>query len=321
MLRSLSARLRRARAATHAAPAAGDGLPAAAPDPRALPDPMVAQEGEMPFLDHLEELRWRIIKALVAVVVGAGACLFFAEWIVDVLLLGPTRADFFVYRAFGVDAVNVDLQNRTITGQFFAYFGTVLAAGLILASPAVLYQAWKFIEPALYPHERQGLRFAAAAATGFLVVGIAFGYLVMTPIALQFFAQFSISDQIVNEFDISKYFGMVLGWSFGAGVLFELPVVIYFLAKVGLVTEAFLRASRKYAIVVILIVAAVFTPPDPMSQTIMAVPLLLLYELSIRLARGVERARARETARAAEAATQAAAAAGAQAAAAPPPEG
>ncbi len=247
----------------------------------------------MAFLDHLEELRWRIFKAIGGLVLCAGACLFFADWIVDKLLLAPTRADFFIYTRFGIDAVDVMLQNRTVTGQFFAYFGTVLATGLILSSPIVIYQFWKFVEPGLYPDEKKGLRFASVFATFFFVLGSAFGYLILTPLALQFFAQFVISEQIANEFDISRYFAMVLTWSFGAGALFELPVVVYFLAKLGLVTPQMLRTGRKYSVIVILVLAALFTPPDPMSQIIMALPLFALYELSIVLAAWVDRGKRR----------------------------
>src|SRR5690606_35552014 len=196
-----------------------------------------------------------------------------------------------------IGAVDVVLQTRTVFGQFFAYFGTVLATGLVLGAPFVIYQAWRFIEPGLYPNERRGLRFVSAFAAFFFMVGVAFGYLVLTPVALQFFAQFTISDQILNEFDVSKYFSIVLTWSFSAGALFELPVVVYFLARVGIVTANGLRVGRKYALVVILVVAGLLTPPDPLSQIIMAIPLLLLYELSIKLAAGVERRRLRDEAR------------------------
>ena len=255
----------------------------------ALPDPMAPQPGEMPFLDHLEELRWRIFKSLGGIAVCSALCLFFAGWIVSDILLGPTKPSFFMYDVLGLDPVAVTLQNRTITGQFFAYFGTVLATGIILGSPVVVYQTWKFIEPGLYPQERQGLRFASVFATGFFVTGIAFGYLIIAPIALQFFAQFQVSETIVNEFDISRYFSMLLTWSFGAGLLFELPVVVVVLAKLGVVSAAMLAGGRRYALVVILVVSAFLTPPDPLSQVIMAVPLLLLYELSIVLARVVEK--------------------------------
>ncbi len=250
----------------------------------------------MPFLDHLEELRWRIIKALAGVVVTTAFCLFFAEWVVDVLLLGPTRAGFVSYRILGLEAVDLALQNRTITGQFFAYWGTVLATGLILGAPFVVWQLWRFIEPGLYRHERASLRFVSVYATACFFTGVAFGYLVLTPMALQFFAQFTVSSAIVNEFDIARYFELVLTWSFGTGLLFELPVLIFVLARLGIATPAVLRKGRKYALIVILIIAALLTPPDPLSQLILAVPLLALYELSILQASWIERGRRREEA-------------------------
>ncbi|WP_420455899.1 twin-arginine translocase subunit TatC [Rubrivirga sp.] len=255
---------------------------------------MAPGPGEMPFLDHLEELRWRILKALGAVLLCVGACLFFTDWIMDGLLLGPTRASFFMYDVLRLDAIDIVLQNRTVTGQFFAFFGTVIAAGVVIASPAVVYQAWRFIEPGLYPEERKGLRFAAVFAAFFFALGISFGYLIIAPIALQFFAQFQISDTILNEFDISKYFSMLLTWSFGAGLLFELPVVVVVLSKVGILTEELLRAGRRYALVVVLIISAFVTPPDPYTMLLMAIPLMGLYELSILLTRVVERRRIRE---------------------------
>ncbi|MEP0547269.1 MAG: twin-arginine translocase subunit TatC [Rhodothermales bacterium] len=267
----------------------GDGAPA-----HGVADGIAA---EMGFLDHLEEMRWRIFKALGALIVTSILCLFFADWVIDSLLMAPTRVDFFMYRLFGVDATELVLQNRTITGQFFAYFGTVLAVGFILAMPLVLYQVWAFVEPGLYAHEKQGLRFIAVFATFFFVLGVSFGYLILTPLALQFFANFQISEQIINEFDITKYFSMVLMWTFGAGALFEMPVVVYFLASLGIVTAAKMRAYRKYALIIILIVAAFFTPPDPMSQLIMAFPLLGLYEASIFITAVVERRRLKEEAK------------------------
>ncbi len=265
--------------------------------PPVLPDPTAPQAGEMPFLDHLEELRWRIFKALGGVLVCAIACLFFAGWIIDEVLLGPTKPGFFMYDVLRLDALAIVLQNRTVTGQFFAYFGTVLAAGLVIGSPLVVYQTWKFIEPGLYPEERKGLRFAAVFATFFFALGITFGYLIIAPIALQFFAHFQISDQIINEFDISKYFSMLLTWSFGAGILFELPVVVTVLAKIGVLTQEMLKAGRRYAVVVVLIISAFLTPPDPWSQLLMAIPLMGLYELSIVLTGFVERQRLKELAK------------------------
>ena len=274
-------------------PPAAPGGDGAAATSGALPNPHFGQPDEMPFLDHLEELRWRIFKGLAAILICSALCLLFADWIIDDILLAPTKVGFFMYDAFGIEAKAIVLQNRTITGQFFAYVGTVIAVGVLMGLPVVLYQAWAFVQPGLYESERKGLRFSSVFATAFFVLGASFGYLVLTPLALQFFASFQISDTIVNEFDISRYFSMVLTWCFGTAILFELPVVVYFLATLGVVTAAILRAIRKYALVVILVLAAFFTPPDPLSQLIVAAPLLLLYEGSIWLTAIVERRRAR----------------------------
>lgn len=254
---------------------------------------------EMPFLDHLEELRWHLFKAVGGVAAAVVVCLFFAEWIIDSVLLAQTHKEFFMYKVLGIDAVNVTLQNRSITGQFFAYYGTVLAAALVVGSPVVVYQIWKFIEPGLYPAEKKGVRFASVFATCFFASGIAFGYLVLSPLSLQFFANFVISSSIVNEFDITRYFSMLLTATFGAGILFELPVVVFVLAKLGIVSSALLTKSRRYALVIVLILAAVVTPgTDPLSLVIMAIPLLLLYEIGIVLTRFVERGKKKEALRA-----------------------
>ena len=255
---------------------------------------------EMSFLDHLEELRWTILKSMAAILVAAIACTFFSTWIIDVVLMGPTRPTFFMYDIIGVDAIGLDLQNRTITGQFFAYWGTVVVVGLIIGSPIVVYQLWRFIEPGLYKHEKKGLRFVSVFATFFFILGILFGYCVITPLALQFFANFQISDRIVNEFDITKYFSMVTTLSFGIGVLFEMPVVVYFLAKLRILTPDFMRKSRKYALIIMLVAAAFLTPPDPISQILVAIPLMLLYELSIFIAAYVNRKEERRMAAALE---------------------
>ena len=271
----------------------GDGAPGVAPRPK-------NERGEMPFLDHLEELRWAIIRSMVGVGLAMVLCAFFSKWIINELLLGPTRSTFFMYDVFGVDAVDVELLNRTITGQFMAHLGTIAAVGFIVGSPVVVYNIWRFIAPGLYPNERVGMRFSTAFATFFFVSGIAFGYLVLTPLALQFFANYQISDAITNQFDITRYFSMVTIWAFGTGVMFELPVVIFFLSKLGIITPEGLRKYRRYAYLGILIVAALFTPPDAISQIIVAIPIALLYEVSIVISRVVNLRRDREIAAALE---------------------
>jgi len=262
----------------------GDGAPSRGDLP---PD----EQGVMPFLDHLEELRWALLKGGIGVLITTTLAAVFSRWVVDTLLIGPTRPSFFMYDVLGLQAQELDLLNRTITGQFFADIGTILVVGLVAGSPIVVYFLWRFIEPALYPEERSGMKFASASATFFFLVGIAFGYLILTPVALQFFAGYELSPQIANQFDIITYFNMVAFWALGTGLLFELPVVVYFLSKVGLLTPDLMRTYRKYALLVVLVLGALLTPPDPFTQILVAVPLLLLYELSIGVSAYVNRRR------------------------------
>ena len=261
----------------------GDGASSPVEDPD--------EAGVMPFLDHLEELRWTLIKGGTGLLITTLLCAFFSNWIVDTVLIGPTRSGFFMYDLLGMNPEGIELLNRTITGQFFADIGTIIVVGIIAGSPILVYYLWRFIEPALYPEERSGMRFSAVFATFFFLLGISFGYFILTPLALQFFAQYTLSEQIVNQFDIMTYFSMVTFWALGTGLLFELPVVVYFLAKVGILTPDVMRTYRKYALLTVLIIGAFLTPPDPISQVIVAAPLLLLYELSIYIAKWVERKR------------------------------
>lgn len=265
----------------------GDGAAGNAP----APQPELA---EMPFLDHLEEFRWAILRSIASIGVAIVVCAFFSRFIIDGVLLGPAKSSFFMYRFFGVDAQDLQLLNRTITGQFFAHIGTIAAVGIVVGSPAIVYNLWRFIEPGLYPNEKSGLRFSSVFATFFFITGILFGYLIITPFALQFFANYQISETIANQFDITRYFSMVTFWAFGTGVLFELPVVIYFLSKLGLVTPEVLRKYRRIAVVGVLVAGAVFTPPDPVSQVLVALPLYLLYEGSIYISAFVTRRREAE---------------------------
>ena len=259
-----------------------------------LPVVAASAEAEMGFLDHLEELRWTLFKGFGAVIGCTVIAAFFKSWVIQNILLGPKKPDFISYRIFGIETTEFVLQNRTVTGQFFADWGTVLAVGAIIGMPIFVYYLWKFIESGLFPNEKSGLRFAAAFASIFFFLGICFGYFVLTPLALQFFAAYSISPEILNEFDINKYFEMITFWSFGVGILFELPVVIYFLAKMGIATPDLLRKYRKYALIICLVLGALFTPPDPVSQVIVAAPLFLLYEAGIFVAVLVERRRKKD---------------------------
>jgi sec-independent protein translocase protein TatC len=250
-------------------------------------------EKEMSFLDHLEELRWHIVRSVLAIMVGFVFAFWQAKWIFDNIVFAPAKVNFITFRAickigtyFGWESLCVEkipfkVQSRFVTGQFSMQFTVAFVIGLIIAFPYVFWEIWRFIRPGLYTTEKKKSRGAVFAVTALFLLGISFGYFVLCPMSMLFFTTYSISDMIVNEFDITSYVQTIVALVFGSGVLFQLPVAIYFLTKIGLVTPKFLRQYRKYAIVIILVLAAIITPPDPLSQTIIAIPLYLLYEISI----------------------------------------
>lgn len=237
--------------------------------------------GEMSFLDHLEELRWRIIKGLAGIGLGVIVAFIFGDFLVDVVILGPTRADFIVYEFLRMDAIDLTLQSRKLPGQFFTYWGTLIVFGAILGSPIFFYQMWSFIEPALEQSEKWKTRGNTVFITGFFLLGVCFGYFILVPFALQFFSQFQISASIHNDFDINEYFSSLTMWVISCGVIFQLPVLSYFLSRFGLLTPEFLRKYRRHAIVFCFIMSAFLTPPDPVSQVLISIPLILLFQLSV----------------------------------------
>ncbi len=249
---------------------------------------------EMSFLDHLEELRWRILKGLLGIGLGVIVAFLFSSFIMEEILLGPARGDFFVYQWVGINAGDLDLQNRRLPGQFFTYWGTLLVVGFIIGIPGMFYQMWAFISPALEAKERGSTRFIVFNVTLLFIIGVLFGYLVLTPFAVQFFSNFQISEAVRNDIDINAYFSALTMWSLSAGLVFQLPMISYILSKIGLLTPELLIKHRKWAIIVCLILAAFLTPPDPISQILIAIPLLLLYQLSIRISRVVNRKRDRD---------------------------
>lgn len=261
--------------------------PPAAKAPKNLTD-------EMSFLDHLEELRWRIIKGLIAILGGVAVAYVFSDFLIDTILLGPAYADFISYRITGIEAVDVVFQNRRLPGQFFTFWGTMLIAGLVIGAPVMFYQLWKFVEPALEGAEKKKTRFTVFNITLLFFAGVSFGYFVLTPFAVQFFIQYTLSDAVRNDIDITAYFSIVSTWVLACGIIFQLPMVSYMLSRIGVLTPELMIKYRKVAIVMCFILAAFITPPDPVSQVIIAVPLLLLYQFSIYISRVVNRRRDRE---------------------------
>jgi len=224
---------------------------------------------EMSFLDHIEELRWRIIYSLIGVVVFTIVAWIFIDPLVEVVLLKPAR-----------DA-NASLQNLRPFGQLFLYVQVAIIVGIVASLPNIFYQLWKFIAPALKKRERKYIVWIVFFSTFCFLTGIAFSYFVMLPLAMKFAAQFG-SEAIKNEFSIEEYMSIIISVMLAAGVVFELPMVSFFLTKLGILTPKFMRKYRRHAIVIILILAAFLTPgADPVSQVILAVPLVLLYEISI----------------------------------------
>jgi sec-independent protein translocase protein TatC len=228
-----------------------------------------AGDVEMSFLDHIEELRWRIIYALVGIVIFTIIAWIFIDPLVEVVLLKPAR-----------DA-NASLQNLRPFGQLFLYVQVAIIVGIVASLPNIFYQLWKFIAPALKKRERKYIVWIVFFSTFCFLTGIAFSYFVMLPLAMKFAEQFG-SEAIKNEFSIEEYMSIIISVMLAAGVVFELPMVSFFLTKLGILTPKFMRKYRRHAIVIILILAAFLTPgADPVSQVILAVPLVLLYEISI----------------------------------------
>jgi sec-independent protein translocase protein TatC len=233
---------------------------------------------EMPFLEHLEELRWRIVRAIAGIVVGSLLCWIFIDELVQYVLLRPVQMANAVQEN---PAMRMNLQNLKPFGLLFLYMEISFIGGIIVSLPNLLYQFWAFVAPGLLPRERQYIRWIVFFTSFCFLAGVAFAYFVMLPSALTFFTGLG-SGEIENNIAINEYMSFIITVMLGAGIVFELPMVSWFLSRLGLLTPAFMRHYRRHAIVGILILAALLTPgTDPVSQLLLAVPLVILYEISI----------------------------------------
>ncbi|MGA9406328.1 MAG: twin-arginine translocase subunit TatC [Bacteroidota bacterium] len=224
---------------------------------------------EMSFFDHLEELRWRIIKGLIALVLASCICAFFSDFLVQDLLLGPLRA------------AHLKVQVLTPYGIMVLYMEVIIYAGLIVSMPVILYQLWRFIAPGLMPSERQYTWRIVFFTSFCFLAGVVFGYFVILPTALTFFASFGTQNIDLN-IAADRYISFIMNVILASGIVFELPMISYFLSKLGFLTPAFMRHYRRHAIVVILIIAAIVNPtPELLTQALLAVPMVVLYEVSI----------------------------------------
>lgn len=265
---------------------------------------------EMSFLDHLEELRWHLIRSTLAVVIVGTAAFVFRSFIFDTVIFGPKKMDFPTYRlfceiatslgfdsAFCADKLPFTIQSRLMSGQFSAHIWTSIWAGFIIGFPYVLYEMWKFISPGLYEKERRNSRGFILIASLLFFLGVLFGYYVVAPLSINFLGTYQVSAEVTNEFDLASYISTVRASVIACGILFELPIIIYFLTKVGLVTPEIMKKYRKIALVIVLILSAVITPPDVASQIIVAIPVLVLYQVSIYISKRVLKNEAKKEAK------------------------
>ena len=253
---------------------------------------------EMSFLSHLEELRWLLVRSTIAILIGGVIAFTFNEFIFDTVIFGPKKGDFITYQFFCELANKFDLdksfcnqvlpfeiQNRTMDGQLSVLIWTCITAGFIISFPYFLWEVWKFISPALYKNEKKYAKTFIFVSSLLFFLGVLFGYYVLVPLSINFLVNTQISTIVENQIDINSYIGLVKTTSLATGLIFELPIIIFFLTYLGLITDSFLKEYRKYAYVLILIIAAVVTPPDVISQIIVSIPMVILYEGSILVAK------------------------------------
>jgi len=267
-------------------------------------------KAEMSFFQHLDVLRGHLFKSAVAVAVGAILVAVYKNIIVHKILMGPTYPDFATYTflchlgdrlhigdKLCMSPVNIKMISTEVAGQFGVYFNIILIGGFVIAFPYVFWQFWKFIRPALTTKELSNSRGVIFWVSVLFFSGICFGYFVVAPYTVNFFSNFSLDDNIDNKWTIGSYFNTIVPLILGSGLAFQLPLVLFFLAKADVVSAKYLRKVRRYAYLIITILAGIVTPPDMLSQIICTVPLVILYEISILLCVKVERKRNKENPR------------------------
>jgi sec-independent protein translocase protein TatC len=251
------------------------------------------QQHEMSFLDHLEELRWHIIRSFIAITVFTIAAFIFPEIIFSKIILGPSKVDFWTYRMLcqladiiGTQSLCIDnlpfvIQSRQMTGQFTMHITSSFVVGLICTFPYAFWEVWKFVSPGMYMKEKNVAKGAVFYVSLLFMIGILFGYFILSPLSINFLANYQIDPDILNEFDIVSYVSTITTLVLACGILFQLPMVVYFLTKAGLVTPDMLKTYRRHSIVGIFFLGAMLTPPDPFSQVLIALPLIGLYQVSM----------------------------------------
>jgi sec-independent protein translocase protein TatC len=254
---------------------------------------MESVEKEMSFLDHLEELRWHLIRALFSILVFSIVAFLAKDFVFGKVVLGPSKTTFWTYQmlcrlseTLGSENLCIDklpfiLQSRQLTAQFTMHVVSSFVIGLIISFPYVFWEMWRFISPGLYAAERRLARGATFVVSLLFLIGVCFGYFIITPLSVNFLSNYSLDPSILNEIDITSYVSTISVLVVANGALFQLPVVVYFFSKAGFITPSLMRRYRRHAIVVILALSALLTPPDPFSQILISLPLFGLYQMSI----------------------------------------
>jgi sec-independent protein translocase protein TatC len=258
---------------------------------------------EMSFLQHLEELRWHLVRASAAVVFFGVIVFLNRQFIFDDVILAPRSPNFITNRLFGWLAVQLNspdlaintkpfqLINIDLAGQFSIHLSLAIIGGIIISIPYILWEFWRFVRPALYENERKHVTGAVVYSTFLFLLGVSFGYFLIVPLTTHFFGSYQVSQEVLNQINLVSYISSVTTIVLGSAIVFELPIVMYFLTKVGLAGTSFFKAYRKHAFIVLLCLAAIITPPDAFSMLLVTGPLALLYELGILMARMVEKKR------------------------------
>lgn len=251
-------------------------------------------DGEMGFLDHLEELRWHVIRAAIAIVVLAIVALTYQEWIFKNIIFAPKNPDFPTYRFFCWISEKMcfyppelTLITRELGEQFFMGITVSIYMGFIVAFPYVFYEFWKFIKPGLHDTEKRVAQSLVLATSFLFTAGVLFGYYIIAPFAITWLGGYTVGVDAVNSPTLASYVNYLVMFTLPTGLAFELPIVIFFLAKTGIVGPKILRQYRRHAILIIAVVAAIITPPDALTQILVSIPVYILYEISIIIAERV----------------------------------
>jgi len=264
------------------------------------------EQAEMSFLDHLEELRWHIIKSAIAISVFAIVAFILKGFIFDTIILKPKTPEFWTNRMFAqladilqteslrINQKELNLISIKMADQFMMHIWTSIIAGFILASPVVFFEFWRFIKPALYDKERKHASGAVFYTSVLFILGVLFGYYLIVPLSIDFLNTYSVSEQVVNQINTKSYIATVTSIVMASGVAFLLPIFSYFLSKVGILTPTFMRTYRRHAYVLMLLLAAIITPPDVFSQIMVFIPLFILYEVGILISKRVVKKREKE---------------------------